>query len=142
VNGIFQYSTEIQQLHQRQWKLFELQAYHFAEQITAISSQTMNEQSLHNMFIQVSKTINKLFFPMVHIKQEKKLYLFRGLDNILLQLDEAISIVSTVRSFRYIITLKIQVDELTRSLHVFSNAIELLVTCQRSFTCVKNAFFN
>jgi dynein heavy chain len=74
------------------------------------------------------------------LKEKKKLYFFAGFDAILLQLDEAISIVSTVRSSRFIAALKTQAVDWARSLRVFSSTMNLLMNCQRNFVYVNNVF--
>jgi hypothetical protein len=58
-------------------KLFELRAFHFADQFAAISAQATNEQNLHEMLNTVSKMMDKLYFSMQLAKGEKKTLFFR-----------------------------------------------------------------
>ncbi|EAX96982.1 Dynein heavy chain family protein [Trichomonas vaginalis G3] len=121
-------------------KLFELRAFNYAEQIAAISSQATNEQALHDMLQNVQKMVSKLVFIMTQSKQNTHAYIFGGFDDILTQLDEAQSIVSTVRSSRYIAALRTQADEWARQLRLFSSTLEALMTCQRGYVYLSNVF--
>ncbi|OHT09907.1 Dynein heavy chain family protein [Tritrichomonas foetus] len=121
-------------------RLFELRAFHFVDQISAISAQATNEQQLYDMLNNVHKMIDKLAFIVTPYKGKNNIYVFGGFDDILTQLDEAQSIVATVRSSRYIAALRLQADEWARSLRSFSSTLESLMTCQRAWMYLSNVF--
>jgi len=121
-------------------RLFELRAFHFAEQISAISSQATKEQELHDMLQDVQIKVNKLSFTTTPAKTNNHAYIFGGFDDILTQLDEAQSIVATVRSSRYIAALRTQADEWARQLRLFSTTLDSLMSCQRGWIYLSNVF--
>lgn len=123
-------------------KLFELRAFNYVEQIAAISSQATNEQALQDMLMQVQKMVNKLNFVMSQSKTNTHAYIFGGFDDILIQLDEAQSIVSTVRSSRYIAALRTQADEWARQLRMFSSTLESLISCQKGYVYLSSVFLS
>jgi dynein heavy chain len=121
-------------------RLFELRAFHYVDQIAAISAQATNEQALHDMLMNVQKMVDKLAFVMTQYKGQKNVYTFGGFDDILVQLDEAQSIVATVRSSRYIAALRTHADEWARLLRDFSTTLDALMTCQRGWMYLNNVF--
>ena len=121
-------------------KLFELRAFHFVDQIAAISAQATIEQQLYDNLQNVHKMIDELQFIMTPYKGKNNIYVFGGFDGLLTTLDEAQSIVATVRSSRYIAALRLQADEWARSLRSFSATLESLMNCQRAWMYLSNVF--
>jgi dynein heavy chain len=92
------------------------------------------------MLTNVQKMVDKLVFIMTPYKGQKNVYTFGGFDDILVQLDEAQSIVATVRSSRYIAALRTHADEWARLLRDFSTTLDALMTCQRGWMYLNNVF--
>jgi len=121
-------------------KLVDLKAYNYVDRIAAISDQATNEQALLDQLTSVKFAVESAIFIVTSSKVYKNVFVIDGLDEISNHIDDAYSILSIVRSSKYISQHRARAEEWAKSLKLFSLVIHSIEKVQRSWTFLTDVF--
>ncbi|OHT00707.1 Dynein heavy chain family protein [Tritrichomonas foetus] len=121
-------------------RLVDLHAFNYVEQISAISAQATNEQSLQDQLNRVRNIIDSLKYEVNPCKFQKSCYVIEGDESILANLDDAQTTINSVRSSKYIAPLRSKADELMKSIRSILNVVNLLSRVQNNWSFISVIF--
>ena len=123
-------------------KLVNLKAYNFVAKISQISEQATNEQALLDQLNNVKNNIEALQFTTTPIKNIKNAYYLEGIETINIAIDDAISVLSSIRASKYVAQHRTRAEEWVKLIRQFQQSIETIDRCQSQFCYFVDVFLN
>lgn len=123
-------------------KLVELKAYLYVDKIRTISEQATNEQALLDQLNNMKNAIEALQFSPTPLKNHKNAYFLEGIEQIQSSIDDAKSILSSIRASKYVAQHRARAEEWIRYINTFESAIQTVDKCQKQFVFISEIFQN
>lgn len=119
--------------------LIDLNAVQFQEDITAISTQASQEQSLRTMLQVLDETWKKVEFTVTTHTQGDAL-IITEVDVLYQALDEGLATINMVLGSRYVKPLRTEAEKWKKDLMILSSIVEEWVLCQKQWMYLVNIF--
>eukprot|EP00792_Barthelona_sp_PAP020_P009044 TRINITY_DN3265_c0_g7_i1.p1 TRINITY_DN3265_c0_g7~~TRINITY_DN3265_c0_g7_i1.p1 ORF type:complete len:3985 (+),score=1167.19 TRINITY_DN3265_c0_g7_i1:38-11956(+) len=109
-------------------------------EIHKVAIAATNEQGLEDLLRKVDLSWQDLDLEIMQHKQKKGIFVIGSVDDILSQLEDSLSTISTMRVSRYVNAIEEQVNEWDNKLNLFSHTLDVWLECQRSWIYLENIF--
>ena len=120
--------------------LDSLDAFQFAEDLQAVGGNASSEAALDTMMTKLELAWKDMEFPVIAYRESKDVFILGGLDEIQAQLDDSLVNIGTIAGSRHSKPIAGRVEDMQRSLGLFSETLDEWIECQRSWTYLESIF--